>query len=121
LFDMSPSTGPSRSHSSRAAVPPYSDQPSMYEPTVFTCWRGRAELVPVPGAAASRANGIIPRSFWNASSGSAGSVAIGALPPPSFARPNVWSMNWPQVHAHWLTPRSEKMFCPRSLKTLLLT
>ena len=48
---------------------------------MLTCWRGFAELVPVPAAAASRVNGMKPKSLRNASSGSLESNEIGAASP----------------------------------------
>src|SRR5947209_20298037 len=93
----------------------------MYELSVLTCWRGFDELVPVPGATALRLKGMLPRSFLKLSSGSVALNGIEAPAAPLFARPNVWSRNWPQTHAHWLTLRCEKRSTPRELNTLLLT
>ena|SRR6266480_3760733 len=96
-------------------------QPSMYELTVLVCWRGLDGLVPVPGDAASRLNGMTPRSSRNVSIGSWLLNGMFTVPPPPCASPNVWSRNWPHSHPHWVTERSEKTFCPTSLKIRLLT
>jgi hypothetical protein len=42
----------------------------MYDASVLVCWRGLAVLVPVPGWAADRVNGMVPRLLVNSSSGS---------------------------------------------------
>ena len=91
-------------------MPPYTANASMYELTVFTCWRGLRELVPVPGATPDRWKSIVPKSFRKASSGSFLSNGIGALSPPSCLSPNVWSRNWPHVQTHCVAPRREKTF-----------
>jgi hypothetical protein len=92
----------------------------MYELSVLTCSRGLRALVPVPGAGLSRVNDMAPMSFVKLSSGSPELNAIELGSPPPSASPNTWSMNWPHVQPHWLTPRSENTFCPTSLKTRLL-
>jgi hypothetical protein len=121
LLAMFPSTGPWRSHSSRAASLPYTAEASMKESTVLICSRGLKTLVPEPGAAGVRVNDSVPRSFRKLSSGSAGSNGSGRLSPPAVARsPNVWSMNWPHTNPHCVVPVSEKRFWLVSLKMRLL-
>jgi hypothetical protein len=84
-------------------------------------------VTPVPGAATERENGITPRSLVNCSKGSAllnGMFLVSPAGSPGARperRPNVWSRNWPHTKPHWVTSRSEKMFCAVSLKMRLLT
>jgi len=85
---------------------------------ILTALRKRGVETPVLGAAGVRAKSIVPRSFWNRSSGSVLSNGIGALSAGVSSRsPNVWSRNCPQSQPHCVTPFSEKMFWPTSLKT----
>ena len=94
----------------------------MNELRVLICWRGFVVLVPVPGAAASRVNGMAPRLFLNFSIGSlALNVMFDAAPVPPCARPMLWSMNCPNAQPHALTTRSEKTFWVSSLNTRSLT
>src|SRR2546421_5586723 len=94
------------------------ENPSMYELTVLVCCR--ALVVPVPGVAASRVNGMKPSVLLNLSSGSCALNGMLAVSVPPWASPKVWSRNCPQVHDHWVTCRSEKMFWLTSLNTRLL-
>src|SRR5215216_7826457 len=87
----------------------------MYELSVFTACRGLDLLVPVFGAAAFRLKGILPKPLLKLSSGSVESNPIGLFSPPPCARPNTWSMNWPQLQANWLRLHFEYMFSLRSL------
>src|SRR5690349_9534648 len=84
----------------------------MYDGNVFTCWRGLEVLVPVPGAAADRVNGMTPRLLVNCSRLSRvlnGMFAAVAPLPESWRRPKVWSRNWPHAQPHWVTRRPVKM------------
>src|SRR6185503_3033676 len=95
-----------------------------YVDVVLFCWRGLPVLVPVPGLVAVRLTGITPRLLLNSSSGSfaLNGMLIGVAPVPvSCRRPKVWSRNWPNCQAHWVTRRSENTFCVTSLKMRLLT
>src|SRR5437588_881836 len=91
----------------------------MYELRVLVCCR--ALVTPVPGLAASRVNGMNPSVLLNVSIGSWLLKGMLAVSVPPWASPNVWSRNWPQVHAHCVVSRSEKMFWLTSLNTRLLT